>query len=135
MKVFLSYVNSDREKAHRLAQQLERHGLSIWLADQELMPGENWALRIGEALDKADALVVLITPESMRSDEVRREIDYALASDRFAGRVFPVVAGKTDDIPWILRHLKLLDLKRRGMTGTAQAIAETLTLSCPSRGK
>lgn len=83
-------------------------GLSVWTPDEELLLGDNPYLQIGDALAKSNAMVVLISPESMRSDNVRREIEYALGCERYAGRVFAVEVRPTeyDDVFWSLRKFR-----------------------------
>ncbi len=64
MKVFLSYSAEDREVAKDLATQLANAGLETWDPAEALFPGDNWALRIGKALEEADAMIVLVSPKS-----------------------------------------------------------------------
>jgi len=110
MQVFLSYENSDNEFASALSRELEKRGLSVWLDKRNLLPGDNWSLEIGKAMAKSQAMIVLISPESMRSDKVRQEIEYALGHSSFKRRVFPVEVRptETDDVPWILRKFNIL---------------------------
>jgi len=54
-------------------------------------------------------MIVLISPASMSSKQVRREIEYAFFSKNFAHRVLPVYLRAADDVPWFLR-------KQQGMT-------------------
>ena len=67
-------------------------------------------------------MVVLISPDSMRSDHVRREIEYALGDPNYDGRVFPVEVRSTPDVPWILRKLKRID-GRRNPAKVSESIA------------
>ena len=69
------------------------------------MPGDNAASEISDALEGSDAVIVLVAPESMRSAWVRQEINFALGSPRYAGRLIPVLVKPTDEIPWILQKL------------------------------
>ena len=108
MQVFVSYENSDKEFASALSSELERRGLSVWLDKQNLLPGDNWSLEIGKALAKSQAMVVLISPESMRSNRVRQEIEYALGHSSYEHRLFPVEVRPTDEVPWILRKFNIL---------------------------
>ena len=103
MKVFLSYANRDRDLAKDLASRLSDAGFEVWYADAHALPGDNLPLKTGEALEQADAMVVLISPEAAHSEGVRQEINYALASPNYAGRLLPVIVQDTEDIPWILR--------------------------------
>jgi len=102
MKVFVSYAKSDREFALSLASQLTKQGHNAWMADRALFPGDNWPLEIGKALQDCDAMVVLLSPNSGKSEIQRHEINYALSSDRYSGRVIPVFIGPAKDYPWIL---------------------------------
>lgn len=112
MQIFLSYAPADRDFAKALSSQLTRRGLSVWAADDEILPGDNVWLRIGEALRRSKAMVVLVSPDSMRSEYVRHEIEYALGQPNYEGRVFPVEIRPTEDIPWILRRFKTFDAKQ-----------------------
>src|SRR6266571_1841109 len=100
MQIFLSYVRSDEAFAKALSSQLTKRGLSVWSADDEVLPGDNAWLRAGEALKNSKAMVVLVSPQSMRSEHVRREIEYALGDPNYEGRVFPVQVRPTQNIPW-----------------------------------
>ena len=39
--VFVSYAREDKERARRLVEQLESHGLAVWW-DQEIATGQGW---------------------------------------------------------------------------------------------
>lgn len=125
MQIFLSYAESDGAFAKALASQLARRGLSVWSPDQEVLPGDNVWLRIGEALKRSKAMVVLVSPDSMRSENVRREIQYALGDVNYEHRVFPVRVRPTNDIPWILRKLKIFDAKE-SVAKVSESIANAL---------
>lgn len=110
MNVFISHATADKELASKIAIELKSHGLAVSHPDVDMALGENMALRVGKALEQADAVVVLLSPESTQSEWVRHEIGYALTNPRFQGRLVPVMAKKTERIPWILRDLNILRL-------------------------
>ena len=125
VRVFLSYDRADEAFAKTLFEELTKRGLSVWRDEEELLPGDNWAEQIGEALKKSRAMVVLISPESMRSKWVRHEIEYALGDLRYENRLFPVLVRRTDDVPWILRELNMLSA-RQGAAKVGESIADAL---------
>ena len=127
MQIFLSYHHSDEAFAKALASQLTKRGLSVWSPADEILPGDNVWLRIGEALKKSKAMVVLVSPDSMRSEHVRREIEYALGQPNYEGRLFPVQVRPTGDIPWILRKLTTFDSKQSAAR-VSESIANALSL-------
>ena len=102
MKVFVSYAKPDRDFAFSLTDQLIKQGHEAWMADNVLFPGDNWPLAIGRALQHSDAMVVLLSRNSGKSEFQRHEINFALGSERYSGRVIPVFIGPTKDYPWIL---------------------------------
>ncbi|MXZ11501.1 MAG: TIR domain-containing protein, partial [Gemmatimonadetes bacterium] len=61
------------------------------------------------------AMVVLLTPDALKSIWVQRDVEYALGALEYSGRLIPVLIDpdKTiaeDDIPWILKRLNIIDL-------------------------
>ena len=98
MNVFISYSHTDEEWADMLREQLQRLGtdkIFVWDPASEISPGENWALKYGRALEQSDAVVVLLSPDSVKSDWVRHEIEYVLSSPKFRDRLISC-PGETD---------------------------------------
>lgn len=121
MKVFLSYTHNDSFLAKKIASELVKTGLDVWNAETEIFPGDNWAEKVSDALKESDAMVVLITPESLESRVVRREIEYALGDKSYNRRVIPVLVGSeqsvpAESIPWILRRLQMIRLSKPEQT-------------------
>ena len=108
MRVFISHAAPDQMVARDLAKRLRTEGLEVWESDDDIQPGDNPARKMADALATADVLLVLVSPDSVKSQWVRREIDYALGSKRLQNRLLPVVVRSTDDVPWILERLELV---------------------------
>ena len=131
MKVYLSHAHSDERLAEKVSRILEDAGLQVWDATREIMPGDNWAATLGNALQESQAMVVLVTPDAMRSKWVRWEIEYALGQTRFRERLVPVFVGDPDDlekedVPWILRRLKVINLTEGNEEEGIREVARTL---------
>lgn len=109
MNIFLSHARKDAALARQLGERLVAAGFSVWNADEEIELGDNWAKKIGKALENADLMVILFTPKALDSDVLRQDIDFALGSRHFENRVFSVFVGRKpptgEDMPWILRKL------------------------------
>lgn len=125
MQIYLSYAKQDEAFARNLAEQLRVRGFSVWNSGAEIFPGDNVWLQTSAALKKSKAMIVLISPDSMRSEWVRREIEYALGDSNYQGRVFPVHIRTTRDIPWIIRKFQSFDAKQ-GAARIGDSIAEAL---------
>jgi len=70
--VFLSYARSDEASAAKLVYALEQAGLEVWW-DARIEGGAEFARSIEAALDRCDAVVVLWSANSVRSDWVLDE--------------------------------------------------------------
>ena len=132
MKVFISLADTDEPLVKKIATVLEEAGLEVWDAARDIMPGDNWANKVGQALQESEAMVVLLTSESLKSSWVRWEIEYALGEQGYRKRLIPVLAQKElskEDVPWILRHLHMIKLaehakEEEGIKQIAQALLE-----------
>lgn len=50
--VFLSYVREDQEAVDRLATQLKRRGVDVWLDREQIKPGQRWQSAIATAIEE-----------------------------------------------------------------------------------
>jgi len=106
MKTYLSYARPDQDLAKELFDGLQKAGHEVWYDEYELDPGYVWGRKLDKALKTSQAMIVLVSPESMNSKEVRRELEYALLAQNFAFRVLPVYVKPTDRVPWYLNRLQ-----------------------------
>ncbi len=81
-RVFISHASEDAELAQRLAQALRQAGRPVWIAPDDILPGEQWVEAIGRGLDISGIFVVLITPQSVRSSWVTYEVNLAITLER-----------------------------------------------------
>lgn len=113
-KVFISYAHSDKPMARKAAEALSEAGLEVWW-DAEVLPGDNWAQERSEALSSSQAMVVLLSPASVQSNEVQSDLSFALGQQDYKDRVIPVLISSYDlkeyaDVPWVLKRMKTVDL-------------------------
>ena len=130
MRIFLSYSATDKKIAAELAKSLSKLDYNVWFADQDLLPGDNWSLGIGKALEEADSMVVLVSPASAKSESQSREVQYALASPNYQGRVVSVLVPPinripSDSVPWILNKLTVIE-SGKTVSETSKRIAKAL---------
>lgn len=125
MQVFISHSQEDQKLAKELSSRLSAAGVNVWLTEERVLPGENLPLEVGKALQKSDAMVVLLSPDAVESRDVRSEIAYALSSPKFEGRVIPVIVKPTKAIPWVLQTLPMI--RPRGTRGpSVKRLAEKI---------
>lgn len=75
MRVFLSYSHGDRVFAQKLAIDLTRAGLDVWYDNWEIRPGDSIVDKIDHGLSGHDCLLVVLSPRSVRSNWVKRELN------------------------------------------------------------
>jgi len=107
MKVFISHSYTDELLVKRIVTALKMQGFQVWDHSQILL-SESLVSAIDKALEESDLVIVLITPQSINSPYVEREISYVLGEKRYKGRVLPVVAASIDElredqIPWVFK--------------------------------
>jgi hypothetical protein len=131
--VFISYAQQDADIARQLTRALNDSGIADVFFDRAaLRPGSNWHLEVANALERANVMVVLVSPESMASEWVRQEINLALTSPRFEGRVVPIEIRPTHTMPWILEQLQILHFDKDAETNRRQLVDRMHKLKTPA---
>lgn len=118
MQVFISRARADMALARKLSEKLKKAGLDVWFDEEQVLPGQNWAAEIAKALQESQVMIVLLTPDSLRSPRVKQEISYALGDEHYADRVIPVFAAPPEqltqgEIPWILNRFRGISLSNQ----------------------
>lgn len=90
--IFLSYSRKDSEKAEALKHHIESFGYSVWMDIEDIRGGDLWRAQIVEGIENCQLYIVILTKNSIQSDNVRREIDLARAKTK---PILPVYAEPT----------------------------------------
>lgn len=80
--VFVSYSRQDHETVDHIVARLNTDGLKIWLDRSAIKGGDLWREEIVEAIDNAYACVLMLSPNSAASDNVRKEVDLAEGANK-----------------------------------------------------
>ena len=124
--VFISYASGDYELADRVRDGLERRGIRCWIAPRDIRPGDIYADAIVQAIEGADAFVLLLSDAANESDYVFRELELASASRR---RVVPVLVAGVDPsrrFRFFIASSQWLRAPTAGDEGWIDALASTL---------
>lgn len=126
--IFLSYTHLDKDFAGRLATDLLSAGIKVWMDEGEIKPGDSLVKTISSAIDKMDAFAVLLSPDSVSSDWVKRELN--LATDRELRtrriRVIPILIADCELPPILRDHLYLNMKDEAGYARALRQLLETL---------
>jgi hypothetical protein len=72
--VFIAHVEEDDEIALEIALGLEKAGYRTWCYEVDSVPGPSYLVRTGEAVAQSQAMVVVISPHSLGSSQVTKEV-------------------------------------------------------------
>ena len=76
-EIFISYSKSDRTHALDLAGELRARGYSVWIDQGSIGGAKNWATEIVEAIDACPTFLCLLSPHSLASRNVAKELHLA----------------------------------------------------------
>jgi WD40 repeat protein len=93
-EVFISYAREDQPFVRRLQSALENRDVSAWVDWEDIPPTAEWMREVEAAIEGADSLLFVVSPDSVASPTCRREIDHA---DALHKRLVPVVYREVDD--------------------------------------
>lgn len=74
--VFISYSSKDQEIADKIVDSLMRAGIQAWIATKDIKEG-SYAKQIMQAIRDAKLFLVVISKNSISSEQVKNEIDRA----------------------------------------------------------
>jgi archaellum component FlaF (FlaF/FlaG flagellin family) len=72
--VFIAHVEEDADVALEIALGLEEAGYRTWCYEVNSIPGTSYIVRTGEAVEQSQAVVVVISPNSLGSAQVTKEV-------------------------------------------------------------
>ena len=75
-RLFISYSRRDEPFVRRLATSLAHSGANLWLDVESIPAGSNWSSSIQEGLDITELMLLVISQESMASENVANEWQY-----------------------------------------------------------
>jgi hypothetical protein len=100
--IFISYSRKDVEIAERIINELAKSGFEPWVDWKSIPKGEELEIEIKQGIERADAFLFLISPDSVQSIWCDKEIGYALRNGK---RILPIFLRETD-IQQILPEIK-----------------------------
>ncbi len=74
--IFISYQRDSSAIASELHVRLESEGFTVWQDVEGIRHSDRWSVAIDHALRQAERIIVLLTPQSMQSEEVFNEWFY-----------------------------------------------------------
>ncbi len=85
--VFVSYSHKDSEYTHKLAEEMEKHHIPVWI-DDRIDYGTRWPQVIQEKIDTCKAFILIMSDNARASDWVNNELTYAMGKGK---KVYPLL--------------------------------------------
>lgn len=102
--IFISYSRKDSDFVTKFTKSLRDAGANLWL-DKQIKPGGLWDDSIESALKTCQDVLLILSKNSVDSNNVMDEISYALEENK---RVIPIKI-EDCDVPFRLRRIQHLD--------------------------
>jgi len=106
-RVFISYSRKDMAFADRLEAALKARGFEVLIDREEIYAFEDWWKRIEALIGRADTVVFVLSPDSVKSDVALKEVAHAASLNK---RFAPIVCRRVEDkpVPEALRRLNFI---------------------------
>lgn len=72
--IFIAHVEEDAGIALEIVHNLEKAGYRTWCYEVDSVPGPSYLVRTGEAVAQSQAMVIVISPHSLGSSQVTKEV-------------------------------------------------------------
>lgn len=122
-RVFVSHTSKDKLFVQELAWDLQLFGIDVWYDEWEIAVGDSVIEKVFAGLDASDTLIVVLSPESVKSRWVNEELSVAVMRrlSEASIRILPVLI-ETCDIPTAIRHICYADFRGNREEGMSRVI-------------
>lgn len=118
MLIFINYkqnVDPDHKLARLIEKWLKSSRHEVFRDEGGIRPGQKWAERIRQQVEKCDVMLSLISNQSLRSPWVLNEIDLA---NRLGKHIIPVLLQELDeDLEFEEYSPRFMGIQHYRMTG------------------
>lgn len=104
-RIFISYSRKDIDFARKLAGDLETAGYDVWWDITDLRGGDDWVRNIPEAIKTSQYFIVVLTPNSIESEWVRKEYTQALSLRK---KIIPIMLTSCE-VPFALNTINFVN--------------------------
>lgn len=133
LKVFISYASQDKPLVRELSSRLVGEGwIDTWQDEKNLLPGQDWRVKIEEAVEEADVVIICLSNQSVTKEgHVQKELRYAreIALEKPEDAVFLIPLRLDDcEVPRGLRFYQWVDYFGEQTEPSYKALVASLKL-------
>jgi hypothetical protein len=125
-EVFISYSRQDANDVNLLARKLEDSGHKVWLDRSAIQGGARWQEEIVRGIEKANVFLVVLSPPSIASEHVERELGLAHVIGK---RILPVMLRRTavsQPLQYALGSLEIIDISTEDIETASQRVVQAI---------
>jgi transcriptional regulator with XRE-family HTH domain len=118
--VFLSHRSADKDMVRELAADIEAETfgdrpLTVWLDEAEIRPGQSIPGLVNSGLETSRFVALVMTPAYFETKSGWTDAEWHAAlhndPDNRRGRILPLLLQDCPYVPYLLRHLRAIDLR------------------------
>ena len=133
LKAFLSYASQDKPLVKELSRRLMGEGwVDTWLDEKNLLPGQDWRVKIEEAVEESDIVIICLSTHSVTKEGyVQKELRYAreIALEKPEDSIFLIPLRLNEcDVPRGLRFYQWVDYFGENKDDSYNALIASLKL-------
>jgi hypothetical protein len=125
-RLFISYSRQDSKEVDPLARRLETAGHKVWIDRSAIQGGERWQQQIVSGIERADVFLIILSPESVQSENVERELGLAYVRNK---AILPVMLHRVEVPPrlqYAVAGREIIDLADTADAGSVRLL-DTIT--------
>jgi hypothetical protein len=125
-RLFISYSRQDSKEVDPLARRLETAGHKVWIDRSAIPGGERWQEQIVSGIERADIFLIILSPESVQSENVERELGLAYVRNK---AILPVMLHRVEVPPrlqYAVAGREIIDLADTTDAGSVRLL-DTIT--------
>ncbi|MGB2698065.1 MAG: TIR domain-containing protein [Candidatus Zixiibacteriota bacterium] len=110
--LFICYSSKDKSFAQKLALDLTNNGITVWLDQWEMLPGDSLYEKIQSGIRDSSWFAIILTPHSVNSKWCKRELHQALEEEFQRKGVYVIPVLRCDcTIPGFLKEKVYVDMR------------------------
>jgi hypothetical protein len=125
-EVFISYSRQDGNHVDLLTRKLEGAGHKVWLDRSAIQGGARWQEEIVRGIEKANVFLIVLSPPSIASENVERELGLAHVTGK---RILPVMLRRVavpQPLQYALGSLEIIDISEEDIEAASQRVVQAV---------
>ena len=121
--LFLSHTSIDKPFVEKLAKDLKRLGIDVWVDKYEIKVGDSIFWKVEKGLKETEYFGIVLSPDALGSEWVKAELATAWDKKMLSGNssVLPILYRKCE-LPGLLKSIKYANFTRDYAVGLADLV-------------